>query len=154
MFLTQKPTYHIGKIHLKQHGVHPYLADTCMLFWGSDTPNDRSHGRGIMPSVELRKGHGRKSFSDCTKGNWVAALGLCARFVHVMDFGGQFSSSSTGAWELPTTWEPARRLCSQHRCVRQAEETDAAVGDFCSLLLRYHGQEFVLLLKGVAEAER
>lgn len=84
----------------------------------------------------------------------MAALRLCPRFVHVIDLGGWFSSSSTGVWELPTVWEPAHGLCSQYRCVRRGEETGTAVSDFSSLPLRYHGQEFVLLLNGVAEAER
>lgn len=56
----------------------------------------------MMPSAELRKGHGGKSFSNCTRGNWVALLWLCPRFVHVIDFGGQFPSSSAGRGELPT----------------------------------------------------
>lgn len=34
------------------------------------------------------------------------------------------------------------------------EETGAAAGDFSSLPFRNHRQEFVLLLNGVAEAER
>lgn len=93
-----------------------------------------------------------KSFSDCTRGNQVAALRLCHRFVHVMEFGGQISSSRV--WELPTVWELAGGLCSQDRCVRQGEETGTAAGDFSSLPLRYHGQEFVLLMNGVAETER
>ena len=70
-----------------------------------------------------------------------------------MDFGGQFSSSGTGVWELPTVWEPARGLCSLDRC-QTGEEAGTAAGDFSSLPPWYHGQELVLLLNGVAEAER
>jgi len=62
---------------------------------------DRSCGHCTVPSVELRKGHGGKSFSECTSGNRVPALGLCPGFVHTVDFGGRVSSSNTGAWELP-----------------------------------------------------
>lgn len=43
----------------------------------------------------------------------MAVLGLCHRFVQVLDFKGQLSSSSTGVWELPTAWELACGLCSQ-----------------------------------------
>lgn len=98
-----------------------------------------------------KEGHGRKSFSDCTGGNWVAELGLCHRSVHVLDFEGQVSSSSTGVWELPTAWELAPWVVLQGLL---CETGGRDRSDFSSLSPHYHVQEFALPWNGVVETER
>lgn len=49
----------------------------------------------------VKEGHGRKTLSDCTGVNWVAVLGLCHRFVHVLGFGGQCPAAVQGCGKSP-----------------------------------------------------
>lgn len=141
-FLVQNSTCIFRKIHLKQQSA-PLFSCRCILFGDQMLCSQQKPWSSQGAFYRVKEGHGRKSFSDCTGGNWVAVLGLCHRFVHVLDFEGQFFSS-TGVWELFCG------LCSQGCCVRQGGETQV----IAPLSPHYHVQEFALPWNGVIEAKR